>query len=104
MADLINHTEVTRERRQVSANHGRTRHNDWYDYAPVTHPAIGQNTFHCHRCGDLVLEIPEHDTFHERIDAMLEWYDAQQNSAPVPSDKISEPVKSRPRSVAKETE
>lgn len=98
----INHTEVTRTRQGVSTNRGRTRHNDWYDYAPTTHPAIGQNTFHCKRCGNLVLEMLDHDSFHEKLDELARLVESTKHE--IPENKISEPVKGRTRPIVKESE
>lgn len=72
----------------MTQGHSQTNHPEWYTFAPLTHPVIAQSAFHCHRCGNLVIELPEHDTFHEGLDALL--------SPPVPPvhpDKITEPVK-----------
>lgn len=52
--------------------HDRTRHPEWYGHAPLSHPVIAQNTFECHRCGNLVVELSAHDEHHEQIDALLD--------------------------------
>lgn len=87
MSEQTNHTEVSVVRRGLAGTGGRTSHNERYDYAPVTYPQIGQNTFICKQDGNLVFDLAAHDAFHDEIETAFE--------VPSPSgfsDKITEPL------------
>lgn len=74
------------------------RANDRYDYAPVTHPQIGQNTLVCRDCGSLVYSIEDHDAFHALIDSLINPV----LNPPAAPEKVTEPhpTSSRAKKVA----
>lgn len=75
----------------MTAHHAMTKHNERYSFAPVTHPAIGQQTWFCHEDGSLLVDLELHDKFHDEVDELKRQLHELTNDPIIPKEEPSKP-------------